>query len=174
MTKKEIALIISVAVIALIGGQLAKRYFNPEFPAPMVTTVPHFEFPDTTGETRHNHEWQDSILIINFWATWCDSCREEIPEFIKLQNEYKTKKVQFVGISVDDNSAVVTEYLKSLNINYPILIGSDRAMRLARYLGDSEQAIPFTLIVNAQGTIIYSSSGILSRELFNKIVVPLL
>lgn len=173
MTKKEIALIILVAIIALAAGQLTRYSFKPDNNNPNIV-LPHFDFPDTKGELRHNHEWRGKIIVFNFWATWCASCREEMPLFAQLQSHYQDKNVQFVGISIDEDKTVINEYLKTLAINYPILIAGDAGMRLARRLGDSSQAIPFTIIVNAQGDIIYSHQGELTKELFEQIIIPLL
>ncbi|MFZ2726037.1 MAG: TlpA disulfide reductase family protein [Methylococcaceae bacterium] len=173
MTKKEIALIIMVAVIALAAGQLTRYSFKPVSNNPNIV-LPHFDFPDTQGELRHNHEWQGKIIVFNFWATWCASCREEIPLLVQLQSQYQDKNVQFVGISIDEDKAVINDYLKTLNINYPILIAGDGGMRLARRLGDSSQAIPFTIIVNSQGEIIYNHEGELTKVLFEQIIMPLL
>lgn len=171
MTKKEITLLIVVAIIALIGGQLSHYYLKANN-TNTAYTLPSFSFPDSAGKMQYSQQWQGKLLVINFWATWCPSCREEIPEFIKLQNEYTTKNVQFVGISVDDNSAIVTNYLKTLAINYPILIGGDNALILARQLGDDAQAIPYSLIVNTQGQIVHSQRGELTRETFQQVITP--
>ena len=118
-------------------------------------------------------EWQGKIRVINFWATWCPPCLKEIPEFIALQEQYATKGLQFIGIAIDDQDPV-GEYLATIKINYPILISGDTGIGLAHQLGNIVDAVPFTVVVNQQGQIIYRHQGEFSKEQILKIIEPLL
>ncbi len=132
-----------------------------------------FSLPDSTGKQRHISEWKNKLLIINFWATWCPPCLKEIPSFIKLQNQYIDSDLQFIGIAIDEKDAVV-DYLKTININYPILIGEDTAIDLSRQLGNIINAVPFTLIINQQGQIIHRQPGEISNEEIMEKVLPII
>jgi len=168
-------IIILAAVIALGGGIIARHFLSsPAVEAQQATSpLPDFSFPDASGKTRHSAEWQGKIRIINFWATWCPPCIKEIPEFIELQKRYGDKGVQFVGIAIEEREPVA-EYLESIAINYPILIGGDGAVALAQQMGNSINAVPFTAVVNREGQIIYRQPGAFSNEQIVKIITPLI
>ncbi|CAD6880851.1 Cytochrome c-type biogenesis protein ResA [Methylomonas albis] len=172
MNKKIILIVTCVAVIAIASGLFARQYFaavGDRQPASQL----NFSLPDLADKPQSVTQWQGKILIINFWATWCPPCLREIPEFIKLQEEYKDKGLQFVGIAIDDKQAV-EEYLKRIKINYPVLIGGDGATLLAQQLGNVINTLPFTVIVNQQGQIVHHQLGELTREKVLEVIVPLL
>jgi len=165
-------LIFFVSALALVGGIFVqtlsvKNETNTAIPALEIN------LPDITGKQRSISEWQGKIQIINFWATWCPPCLKEIPEFIKLQAEYKDKNVQFIGIAIEDQAAV-EQYLKTIAVNYPMLIAGDEGISLSQQLGNIVNAVPFTLIVNQHGQIIHRQPGELSNEKIIEIITPLL
>lgn len=169
---KKTGLIIIVALLALVGGIMAKEFISTaEQTTP--TPLPDFNLPDVAGNLHSISEWQDKILVINFWATWCPPCLKEIPEFIALQQKYTAKGVQFIGIAIDDQDAV-EDYLVSTKINYPVLIGGVNGIALAHQLGNSVDAVPFTLIVDRQGQIIHRHPGGFSKEQITEIFTPLI
>lgn len=139
----------------------------------MPSALPAFNLPDLSGHQHHISEWQGKILVINFWATWCPPCLKEIPDFIALQEQYKTQDLQFIGIALEDREPVA-KYATATGINYPILLGGDNGIALARQLGNSVGAIPFTLIVDRQGQIILRHPGELSKERITTAITPLL
>ena len=169
---KPTGLIIIAAVLALAGGILARGFFSPvEQTSP--TPLPEFNLADVSGNQHNISEWQGKIRVINFWATWCPPCLKEIPEFVELQKQYAGKGLQFIGIAIDDQEPV-EEYLAATKINYPILIGGVTGIALAQQLGNRVDAVPFTIVVNRQGQIIYRHPGEFSREQIMKIIAPLL
>ena len=169
---KNTVLILIVGIIALTGGIFVQRLSSSE-PIKTITPALEFSLPDLTGKQHSITEWQDKIRIINFWATWCPPCLKEIPEFIKLQNQFGDKGVQFIGIAIEDKQAV-DEYLTTISINYPILIGGDEAITLSHQLGNIVNAVPFTLIIDRKGQIIHRQPGELSKEKILEIINPLL
>ena len=70
------------------------------------SVLPVFSYPDLTGDLLKSTEWGDKIIVLNFWASWCPPCREETPMFVALQEQYRDKGVQFVGIAIDDQEPV--------------------------------------------------------------------
>jgi thiol-disulfide isomerase/thioredoxin len=169
---KPAALIIVIALLALGGGILVRGFLSTvEQTSP--TNLPDFNLPDVSGNQRNISEWQGKIRVINFWATWCPPCREEIPEFTALQEQYAANGLQFIGIAIDDQEPV-EEYIKSNKINFPILIGGVTGIALAHQLGNIIDAVPFTLVVNQQGQIIHRHPGEFSREQIMEIITPLL
>jgi thiol-disulfide isomerase/thioredoxin len=169
---KQIALIIVISVLALAGGIMTKRYFSA-LETTAQTPLPAFSLPDLSGKQHAIAEWQGKILVINFWATWCPPCLKEIPDFIALQTQYAAQGLQFIGIAIDDKAAV-DDYLATTKINYPLLMGADDGVALARQLGNSVDAVPFSVVVNQQGMVIYRQPGELSREQLLAIITPLI
>lgn len=172
---RPVFIIIIAALIALGLGLIARHFLSP----PAVQTgqaaspLPDFSFPDVSGKIRHSAEWQGKIRVINFWATWCPPCIEEIPEFIKMQEQYGDKSVQFIGIAIEEREPV-SDYLKSIAINYPILIGDVDATALSQQMGNVINAVPFTVVVNREGQIIHQQPGPFSNEQMLKIITPLI
>ena len=169
---KNTLYILFVGIIALTAGIFVQRLSISD---PVKATSPLLEFslPDLSGKQRSITEWQGKIRIINFWATWCPPCLKEIPEFIKLQNQFNDKDLQFIGIAIEDKQSV-EEYLSTIDINYPILIGGDEAITLSQQLGNIVNAVPFTLIIDRQGQIIHRQPGELSKEKILEIISPIL
>lgn len=113
------------------------------------------------------------ILVINYWATWCAPCREEIPLFVRLQQEYAAKNVQFVGIAVDQADKV-RSFAKEFNINYPLLIAGLDAVELSRKAGNKAGVLPYTLILDRSGKIAAGLVGGISEARMRAQLTPLL
>ena len=128
-----------------------------------LSALPPFSYPDVEGNLRASEEWSDKILVINFWATWCPPCREEMPLFVDSQTKYGAKGVQFIGIAIDDRD-IVRDFADVYGINFPILIGSTEAIELANQLGNRFNSLPFTAIFDRLKQTTYTQGGQISRE----------
>ena len=107
----------------------------------------------------HNQE----PLIINFWATWCAPCRKEMP---LLNNYYLTRnsdQANVLGIAIDDMDQV-NSFIAELGINFPVLVGQSEAYELMQTLGNTILTLPYTILVNSEGRIIWSKSTEIKRE----------
>ncbi len=107
----------------------------------------------------HNQE----PLIINFWATWCAPCRKEMP---LLNNYYLTRnsdQANVLGIAIDDVDQV-NSFIAELGINFPVLVGQSEAYELMQTLGNTILTLPYTILVNSEGRIIWSKSTEIKRE----------
>jgi thiol-disulfide isomerase/thioredoxin len=164
--------IIFLAILALAAGILSHRLTAETQTAVEKPGLPDITLPDLKGTQRKLSEWQDKVVVLNFWATWCAPCRKEIPEFIKLQTEFGPKGLQFVGIAVEE-SEPVKEYSDSVGINYPTLIGEITGINLSIPLGNMISTVPFTAIFDQQGNIVHTQLGEISREKILEIVTPL-
>ncbi len=134
---------------------------------------PDFSLPDLGGIVREVSEWDGRVLVINFWATWCPPCRREMPDFIALQRQFGERGLQFVGIAIDEPDAVA-EFAETLGVNYPTLVAQADAMELGRRLGNTLGSLPYTVIVDRQGTMVFAKRGELSREQAEEVILPLL
>ncbi len=108
-------------------------------------------FRDTRGQAQALGRFQGQPLVLNFWATWCAPCREEMPALSALQGKW-AGRVQFVGIAHDE-PARVESFGRELRIGYPLLVGADEVDELARRLGNGDSVLPFTVLVDAQGRV---------------------
>ena len=102
-------------------------------------------------------------LIINFWATWCAPCRKEMP---LLNNYYLTKnadQANVLGIAIDEIDQV-NSFIAELGIDFPVLVGQSEAYELMQTLGNSILTLPYTILVNNEGRIIWSKNTEIKRE----------
>jgi thiol-disulfide isomerase/thioredoxin len=111
--------------------------------------------------------------VLNFWATWCPPCREEIPLLIALQKKRAAEGLQVVSVAIDNETAV-RPYRQSAGINYPVLMGGDEALDLVARYGNSMGALPFTVIIDRGGAIAARKLGAFTRNELESLVEPLL
>ena len=122
------------------------------------STSGNFTLMDLDGNEISLSDFNGKVLILNFWATWCPPCREEIPDFVEVYNEYESEDVQFIGVSNEDISTL-RSFVEDYNISYPILIDDENIMGK---WGIS--AIPTTFVFDKDGQIISKSVGMMTRE----------
>ncbi len=129
--------------------------------------------PDAKGREQSIGQWRGKVLVVNFWATWCVPCREEMPEFVKAQQEFGPRGLQLVGIAIDD-AAKVEAFAAELGLNYPVLIGGYGAIELSRSFGNRLGALPFTIIVDRTGYVSHTQLGPIKDAQLRAIVSQLL
>ena len=153
-----------LALAALAGGVwLAQARYAPQAPAaPAVAALWQTGFPDDRGREQRLSQWRGQVVVLNFWASWCAPCREEMPDFAVLRTQFRPSGVEFVGIAID-NPASVSQFLQQMPVNYPILIGEGAAHSLARRLGNPGGALPYTIVLDRDGNIVLRHLGRLPR-----------
>ena len=127
--------------------------------------------PDMEGKSQALAQWHGKVLVVNFWATWCSPCLEEIPQFVRMQEKLGNQGLQFVGIAVD-NVAKVREFSAKYRMNYPVLIGEIDAIELARVAGNEFGGLPFTVVMDRQGRLIGTELGGLNEEKLTALIKP--
>ncbi len=167
--QKQLLIGFPLALAALAAGiWLAQAHYAPKPPAASaVSELWQLGFPDSQGQEQPLSQWRGQVVVLNFWASWCAPCREEIPDFIALRTQYHPKGVEFVGIAID-NSANVTQFLQRMSVNYPILIGEGAAHTLARQLGNPSGALPYTIVLDRDGRVALRHLGRLPRATLEK------
>ena len=129
--------------------------------------------PDLQGNNQALSQWRGKVLVVNFWATWCEPCRREIPEFIKLQEQFRGQGLLFVGIALDQKEKVVA-YSKEAGINYPVLVGAWETIELAKAAGNRQGGLPFTVVIDRSGKITGIHLGGISQAGMEAMIKPLL
>lgn len=123
------------------------------------------QLPDADGRMQALAQWRGKPLVLNFWASWCPPCVEEMPELSKLQQNYAVRGIQVIGIAVEPASGVV-EFNKKYKISYPLLVGGIEGNELAKALGNKAGALPYTVLIDSDGKIKRTYSGILKFDQF--------
>jgi thiol-disulfide isomerase/thioredoxin len=124
--------------------------------------LPDVSMPDAKGVSHKLSEWQGRPLMVNFWATWCDPCRREIPLLKSLRHERAAQSLEVVGIAVDFQDAVM-DYTRKIGIDYPVLIGEKDGMAAIDAFG-MDTVFPFTVFADKQGRILTVKVGELHSD----------
>jgi thiol-disulfide isomerase/thioredoxin len=161
----------AAGVLALAGG-IAFRLVHREATRDG-SAVLALSLPDVDGRTQPLAQWRGKVLIVNFWATWCAPCREEMPEFVAVQARDGAKGVQFVGIAVDDVDKV-RAFAREIGLNYPALIGGYGAIELSKTLGNNLSALPFTVVLDRAGRVAHTQLGPLKQARLDRLLEDLL
>lgn len=138
--------------------------------APAAALAPDFTVADLSGAPLQLSSHRGKVVLLDFWATWCLPCREEIPHFVALQNKYRDAGLVIIGISVDDVAAPVHEFYRTYKMNYPVAIGDAAlAERYGGILG-----LPVAFLIDRQGRIQKKHEGLTDAAVFERDVVELL
>lgn len=124
---------------------------------------PDFKIGSQNGEWVTADDFAGKLLLVNFWATWCAPCREEMPMLVDLQSQYGSEGLQVVGIALDDVQKV-REFVQAFSITYPILVGSADVMAVNQSYGNQSGALPYSVLVDQQGIIRWQFSGTLQHD----------
>ena len=155
MKTRNLLIFIIVAIIAAgIGAyvshqrsaaQLATTSAQPALAALYAQTL-----PDVHGKPQALSQWQGKPMIINFWATWCAPCVEEMPELAAMQAE--VAPVQIIGIGVDSQENIA-QFAEKMHIYYPLYVAGTGATEWMRQFGNSAGGLPFTVLVGRDGNV---------------------
>ncbi len=167
---KHLKLWLAFASIAFLVAITAYLFgFSGETPraTPVVTnpdiSIYDLELDNLLGKRESLSQWRGQVLVVNYWATWCHPCREEMPGFSRLQEKFRDKNVQFVGISID-TAAKIIEFQKTIPVAYPLLIGDMNAMESSAKFGNTRLALPFTAVFDKQGKLFSTKLGRLAES----------
>jgi peroxiredoxin len=160
--------------IILVVGALAEFSFpagsdlmamNPPKPPlrPIETAgmAPGFTLTDINGKSVSLSDFRGKVVILDFWATWCPPCKQEIPDFISLQKEYGPRGLQVVGVALDEPGKVQA-FARQNGMNYPVLLGTqDLASKYGGIRG-----IPTTFVIDKTGKLVNKFEGYRPRSVF--------
>jgi thiol-disulfide isomerase/thioredoxin len=168
MSKKNLLAYIAIAVIFAGAGVYMANKKNtqaageaaasaataaPASPlSPAVQSLYGQQLKDLGGATQSLSQWKGKALVVNFWAPWCGPCVREMPELSALQKEVAGKNIQVIGIGIDSPSNL-SEFAGKMQIAYPVYVGGLNGTDLSRALGNDKGALPYTVLIGADGQI---------------------
>lgn len=178
MQKKQLTNILFILAALVLGALIYWALLKPKVssttPAKLSDTAILFAstLPDAQGAAQNLAQYRGKTLVINFWATWCPPCRDEMPELSALQNAFSKNNVVVIGIAIDTPMAV-NEFLKEAPVSYPILLAEDEGMAIGDSLGNDKGVLPYTVIIDADGIITDRFFGRITQTLLADHLKPL-
>ncbi len=172
--RKVIIIVIIVAVFAsvtafvVLSGKNNKTGNNKQTAS---VSAPDFSELDLFGKDMISlKSYSNKVILLNFWATWCPPCKAEIPDLIRLYNQYKGKFI-IIGISVDQTGAdTVREFYKNYKMNYPVIMATSGILQ--NYGGIT--AIPTSFLISPDGKLIKTIVGYRSKDQYEAEIKPYL
>jgi thiol-disulfide isomerase/thioredoxin len=127
-------------------------------------------FIDLNGNRIDLSNYRGKILLVNFWAAWCVPCREEIPQFVMLQDRYGDQGLQVIGISIDDTESELRDFYRKYKMNYPVIPGDQKtADAFGGVLG-----LPTTFVIDRESKIRARQVGSTNFQALEQQIAPLL
>lgn len=151
------------AALGLIAGSRVGKAPQMALPAGVAVLKPgdkraDLQLPGVDGQAHRLSEWDGKLVLLNFWATWCEPCREEMPLLSHTQTQFAQSGLAVVGIAIDD-SAAVQDFLRDRPVRYPILVGGDDEANPALLFGDTRSVLPYSVLINRDGKILAQRAG---------------
>ena len=181
-------LLVIVAITAMLAGfYLSARHFSePEAaPAPRMmpgpvtggdllgSFRPDFQLGSNNGGFVGPGDYSGKTILLNFWATWCAPCREEMPMLMDLQNQYGPDGLQVIGIALDD-AENVRSFISKYGISYPVLVGGEDVFETSSAYGNDEGVLPYTVLIDKTGVVRWRYAGLIRHDNISSVLSELL
>jgi len=167
------------AVLALVGltlgwqAGLQRNALRITPDTELSARLPNSYWNNLDGGQNQLSEWQDKVLIVNHWATWCEPCRREIPMFMELRQQYAEQGLELIGIAHDDEDEV-RRYVDSMGMDYPqLLAGKGLGQKWLAELGNNG-SLPFTLVFDREGNLRAKKTGLMSEQELRRAIESIL
>jgi thiol-disulfide isomerase/thioredoxin len=159
-------LLAGVGAGALAGGAglAVYRFRSVDVGTATVAALFAQTFNDAQGQPQPMAQWKGQWLVLNFWATWCTPCVEEMPTLQQVARDYGTRGVAVVGLGIDSPSAI-RRFQSELKLELPLLVAGVDGSELARALGNPSGALPYTVLISPRGGVERAHLGLLRPEL---------
>ncbi|HEY0230171.1 MAG TPA: TlpA disulfide reductase family protein [Dokdonella sp.] len=176
-------LIVTIALASASIGLLASLWLQPSANGPALQKSPFagignartdFQRSDLKGIPRKLSEWDGKLIVLNFWASWCGPCREEMPLLERSQQRYAAKGVQIIGIAADTDAATQA-FLKQSPVTYPVLVDDpQRGDDLSFDYGNTRSVLPYTVLIGRDGRVLAQHFGEFSQTSLERWLAPYL
>lgn len=134
---------------------------------------PDFSLGGTNGEIVHASDFDGQVVLVNFWATWCAPCREEMPMLSDMNTQLAPKGFRVLGIALDDVQQA-REFVEDLGIRYPVVVGGADVMAVSSMYGNRTGLLPYSVLIDRDGVIRWTHMGVLEPESLEKLIADLL
>lgn len=153
---------IALAGLLVLGWVLLRLHSSGEHMA--LGPAPDFSLTDLSHRPLRLSDYRGKVVILDFWATWCDPCKEEIPHLVGLQNKYSAQGLQVLGVSMDDSESPVRQFQQQYKMNYPVAVGNPQmADQYGGILG-----LPITFVIDRKGRIVSRHIGATNPSVFEQ------
>jgi peroxiredoxin len=132
--------------------------------------APSFSVTDLSGKSLNLADYKGKVVLLDFWATWCEACRLEAPKFVALVNRYRKQGLVVIGVSLDESIAPVREFALKFKLNYPVALGSDQLSE--KYGGI--YGLPTAFLIGRDGRVYARHLGAVDSSVFETEIVELL
>ncbi len=161
MTRAQtlLAFVATAVVAAAAGAGVAWMRTAPKsVDAGAAAALFELTFDDADGRPQPMAQWKGGPLVVNFWATWCPPCVEEMPDLQRIRDEYRARGVEVVGIGID-NPTKIREFRDRFGITLPLLVAGAGGTELSRTLGNRTGVLPYTVLVAHDGQVVQRKIG---------------
>ena len=138
-------------------------------PGDIRRSAPDFALQDSAGSTVRLSDYKGKVVLLDFWATWCDGCKTEVPWYVEFQKKYGEQGLSAVGVSMDEGWTPVRQFLAENKVNYPIVIGDYDVTKLYKI-----KNMPVTLLIDKNGKVAEWHVGMVDRDVFENEIQTLL
>jgi len=171
MNRRQIGIITGMSLVGLAAGLITASWIYRDGTASEESVAALLANPWTKPDNTvvNTAEWQNRVLVVNFWASWCPPCVEEMPALDKIQGEYDPKNMLIVGIGIESPSNI-RQFIETTIISYPIVLGGLGGNEINKMLGNPSGALPFTVVINSKGEIKSRKLGKISEDELRKMI----
>jgi thiol-disulfide isomerase/thioredoxin len=136
--------------------------------------VGEIRLPDRDGKSRTLSEWSGKLVVLNFWASWCGPCREEMPMLDRMHARYADRNLEIIGVA-SEPAADALAFLEQNPVSYPILINTpDDPLDVSLHLGNTQSVLPYTALIGRDGSILATRMGNFSELALEEWIKPFL
>lgn len=160
-TRKTVVIVV-LALVGALAGLWTSHVWRMSGPQ-TATPAPALTFKDLDGKPVSLAQYKGKLLLVNFWATWCAPCLKEMPLLINAQKQYGARGLQIIGPAMDE-AKDVKELATKLGVNYPVMADFASADAAMSTLGNTQGALPFSVLIDANGMIVKTVLGGLHED----------
>lgn len=163
-------MILIAAIVAIMVGVFYERNGKSGRGPTGNALAPDFTLSQPDGQKLQLSSYRGKVVLLDFWATWCVPCREEIPHFVEMQQQYGSQGLQIIGVSMDDSPDPVRPFYQQMHMNYPVVMGNAQ-------IGESYGGVlglPIAFLIERDGRIYKKHIGATNATVFEREITTLL